>query len=213
LRPGECQQALRKEGIEPPADENNDVQVIHNDIASFTLGTVSYFVQGNSFSIETTSAPWIKIVDMIRAIFGERLVHTPVTAFGINRSIHFRTGGHQARHDLGREMAPIEPWGWFGTQLEAEDRQLIGGMTKLVMTRKSRIPEARVSTNVTLEPSARIAPDDDGVYVHINSHHAINSLPDGQGCKTAIDLIVARFDEIAKEADQIFDWIMTKKPK
>ena len=202
---------LKAMNVEPDANENSmNLQVVHNEIASFSIDTVSYLVEGSRFIIETTSGPWIRIADKTRAIFGDHLSYTPVTAFGINRTIHFRLGSSQARHDLGRKLAPIEPWGSFGEQLEAEDRQLIGGMTKLVMTRKSLISQARVNTNVTLEPSVRIAPEDDGVYVQFNSHHEIEALPDGHGCETALELIGDRFEEVTNEADQIFSWIMKK---
>ena len=202
---------LKAKDIQPEANENTvNLQIVHNDIASFTIDTVSYFVEESRFKIETTSGPWIRIADTTRKIFGDHLVHTPVTAFGINRTIHFRLGSHQARHNLGRKLAPLEPWGCFGEQLEAEDRQLVGGMTKLVMTRKSFVCQTRVDTNVTIEPSARVAANDDGIYMQLNSHHAIEGLPDGHGCETALELIGGRFQEITNEADQIFNWIMNK---
>ena len=82
-------------------------------------------------------------------------------------------------------------------------------MTKLVMTRKSLVDQTRVNTNVTIEPSARVASDDGGIYMQLNSHHAIEGLPDGHGCEPALELIGSRFQEVTNEADQIFNLIMT----
>ena len=205
---------LAAKGIHPEANETTvDLQIVHNDISNFTIDTVSYFVQVNRFQIETSSGPWIKIADTTRAIFGEHLFHTPVHAFGINRSVQFRLSSHEARHRLGRRLAPIEPWGTFGKQLETDDPQLMGGMIDLEMMRKERIQGARVRTSVKIQPSMRSPNDGSEIYMHLNSHHEILDLPNGHGCETALKLIGNRFEAITIEADNIFGWIKTEGSK
>ncbi len=202
---------LKAKNIHPEVDESpTNLKVVHNDFAEFDIGTYSYAVERKRFLIETTVAPWVQIADKTRAIFGKHLIHTPVTAFGINRSIHFELPSSQARVALGRKIAPVEPWGSFGKDISKEtDPSLTGGMTKLVMTRLSHINPTRVTTNVIVEPSYRVGTDrGTGVFLQLNSHHAIDNLSERQGCKDAIDLIDNRFDEVTKEADKIFKWFM-----
>lgn len=195
-------------GIEPDSGEHNtNTQVVHEDIARFTIDTVSYHVEKSRFVINTTTGPWIRLADKARSIFGDHLIHTPVKAFGINRTYHFNLQNLEKRTRLGRTLAPIDPWGDFGRQLDTNDPEMTGGMTVLIMTRITQLDKARVETNVKIEPSKHIASKSGGVYLEVNSHHLIQGLTDGQGCETAIDLIVNRFDEIINEADEIYDRI------
>ncbi len=40
--------------------------------------------------METLKAPYARIRDLVLRIFKEQLSHTPLSAFGINRNVHFR---------------------------------------------------------------------------------------------------------------------------
>ena len=201
---------LSSKNIEPQISaEDAKIDVVHRDHTSFSIDTRRYWVRGDRFQIETTSAPWVEIFDITRQVFEDHLIHTPIHSFGVNRNIHFSLTDRAARMRLGRKLAPIGPWGDFGKEMDTPDPNLTGGLQKLVMRRQARIDTARLETNVTIEPSVRTPDPTTGVYMEVNAHHAILDLPDGHGSREAMDLLSARFDEVLEEAEAIIEH-MTK---
>ena len=201
---------LRAKGIEPDiSGENAQVNIIHPTVANFVVNGRGYSIEQGRFHIGTQSGPWVMIADITRMIFGEYLVHTPIHIFGVNRGVHFRLPSPEARVKLGRLLAPIEPWGEFGKQLESADAsRLVGGLQRLTMrSHASSIESASISTNVTIEPSVEIS-DASGVYMEVNAHHEMIDLPAGYGANHAIELLSTRFESLIEEADKIIDSIM-----
>lgn len=200
---------LKELTIEPGASADQiDLKLIHRDLASFSIeNTRSYHVEKERFQLETASGPWVKISDICNQIFGEHLIHTPLRAFGINRSVHFRLPTSEARMALGRKLAPIDPWGDFGSSLENDDPELEGGLQSLVMRRISKLDEASVQTNVTIEPSGRIA-DGRGVFMQINAHYSLTEEEDTQGASKVMELLVTHFEQSIDEAESIITSIM-----
>lgn len=199
---------FKDKNIEPNIQESvTKIQIVHNDVSSFSIDTRNYTIQRDRFHLETTSAPWIIIADIARAIFGEYLMHTPIRAFGINRDVHFRLNSSNERILLGRHLAPIGPWGDFGKEMESNSSELIGGMRSLTMTRKSKETSVRIETNARIEPSVKID-DGKGVYMGVNFHHDLRNLPDAFGSETAIQILSARFEDEMAEAEAIINNIM-----
>ena len=199
---------FKDKDIEPTLQESEtEIQIVHNDVSSFSIDTRNYSIQRDRFQLETTSAPWIIIADIIREIFGEYLIHTPIRAFGINRIVHFRLNSFNERSDLGRRLAPIGPWGDFGKEMESDSVELIGGMRSLTMTRKSKETSVSIDTNAQIEPSVKID-DGKGVYMRVNFHHELENLPDGYGSETAIQILSTRFEDEMAEAEAIIYHIM-----
>lgn len=184
-----------------------EVQIVHRDICQFTIETRNYFVDDDRFQLNTASAPWVLISDIATRIFLEFLAHTPVRAFGINRDVHFRLPSPEHRLALGRKLAPLQPWGDFGEEMESDDPDKIGGLQKLHMKRKSEIDGARIDTNAVIEPSARLDAQT-GVYMQINTHHALTDLPDGHGATEAATMLSSRFEDVVEESEAIVDRIM-----
>ena len=181
----------------------------HQDVATFSFDTRNYLVRTDRFQIETSSAPWIELLDISTKIFGENLHHTPITGFGINRTVHFRLPSTSSRIRLGRMLAPLEPWGEFGKEMNPEDENFIGGLQSLTMRRKFALDGDKLETNVTVEPSARVA-DNTAVYMHVNAHHVLSNLPEGHGSELAMSLLSNRFEPAIEEADSIIDAIMAE---
>lgn len=183
------------------------VQIIHRDICQFTIETRNYFVEKDRLIVETMSAPWVLISDIVGRIFLEFLSHTPVRAFGINRDVHFTLPSPEHRVDLGRRLAPLPPWGTFGKSMHSDDPEMVGGLQRLNMRSKSRIEGAKVETNAIVEPSLRLNTDA-AVYMRINSHHEISNLADGHGATEAVGLMTKRFETVIDESDAIVDQMM-----
>ena len=142
-------------------------------------------------------------------IFGEHLSHTPITAIGVNRTVHFKLPDMSSRIRLGRKLAPIEPWEDFGQGLDTDDVNQTGGLQSLTMRRKYLLEGGAIETNVTIEPSIRVE-GNTAVYMHINAHHALANLPAGHGSEMAMSLLARRFEPALDEADAIIQNIMQK---
>ena len=122
---------LHSKGIEYKDPSPDDDLLSHRDVSTFTIDTRSYIIRTDRFQLETRSLPWITILDITAKIFGEYLTHTPITAVGINRTVHFKLPTMCSRIKLGRQLAPLEPWGNFGIDMDTEDINLTGGLQRL----------------------------------------------------------------------------------
>lgn len=199
---------LHSKGIEVDESELSGDVLTSRDFTQFSLDTRTYSVQADRFHVETLAAPWVKLVDIATMIFGEYLHHTPIFALGINRDVHFRLPNASSRIRLGRKLAPLEPWGSYGEGMDAEDRELTGGLQTLTMRRKSKLVDGHiVQTNATIEPSVRIM-DNSAVYIRVNSHHEFSNLPEGHGSEVAIDMLAKHFEPAMEEAETIIDTLM-----
>ncbi len=79
---------LEARGIEEPVVDYSDIDLLtHRDLTSFSIDIRSYMVQASRFQIQTHTAPWVSILDITTKIFVEHLYNTPITGFGINRTV------------------------------------------------------------------------------------------------------------------------------
>lgn len=181
---------LHEYGVEGDiAEDRTRVDVVHQDITSFKVDARSYTIRKGSFTVETRTAPWVAIADITRQIFGELLIHSPVQAFGINKMAHFDVQSREVRHDIGRQLAPIAPWGHFGMELEPDNNGLNVGLQSLTMRRKSKLEMAIVDTNVTIEPSDLLQ-GNSGISMVINFHHDLKDYEPKRGARPAVDLLM-----------------------
>ena len=122
----------------------------------------------------------------------------------MNRYVHFPLNSVNARSRLGRCLAPIDLWGDFGREMDAESSELIGGMRSLTMTRKSRESSVRIETSACNELSVKID-NGKGVYMGENFHHDLDTLPDAYGIVTAIQILSTRFEDEMADAEAIIN--------
>ena len=189
-------------------DEVVSIDIVHRDVSIFRIDTRFYNVQLDRFSLETTTAPWVQVLDITRLIFEEFLLHTPIRAFGVNRYVHLPMKNPEARTKLMRRLAPLEPWGELGQQISASDAGLPNGLASLTMTRtKEGMRNTLISTNIKIEPSVRIK-GNHGLFVEVNHHHHLPQVEPGSGSMSAIALLCDVFDEELREAEQIVDTIV-----
>ena len=187
--------------------DSADLAVAHKQMTMFNADWLRLEVTPDQFHAETVQAPHVRIHDLVLRVFGEHLHHTPLTAFGLNRNVHFQVGSLAARDQLGRILAPMEPWGAWRQELGLDGEQ--GGMTSLTMTQVD--PEGRPAggrVNVKVEPSARIGNGRTGVFVGVNDHYAV----DGAGPSATehlMDLFEANFQTSLSRSEQIIDHIMS----
>ena len=100
---------LLREGLA----ESAQVQVIHPQIADFTADWLHLQVTNQQFLAETQQAPYARLSDLVARTFSECLHHTPLTALGINRTVHFLVSDEDTRSRLGNILVPPDPWSRF----------------------------------------------------------------------------------------------------
>ena len=194
---------LLPEGIADSAD----LAVAHKQMTMFNADWLRLEVTPDQFNVETVQAPHVRIHDLVLRVFGEHLHHTPLTAFGLNRNVHFQVGSLAARDQLGRILAPVEPWGPWAQELGLDGEH--GGMTSLTMTQVD--PEGRPAggrINVKVEPSIRIGNGRTRVFVGVNDHYAADDArPSAAG--RLMDLLEGNFQTSLSRSEQIIDHIMS----
>lgn len=187
--------------------ENADLQIANEWTTAFTADWLNLKVNTDQFLAETLQAPHIRVRDLVVRVFKEHLYHTPLTALGINRDVHFQVRSLVERDRIGRMLAPVEPWGAWSDELGSDGRH--GGMTSLTMTQinpKGR-PEGG-AINVKVEPSRQVGGDQKGVYVGVNDHYVANQT----GLESAEDLLGLledNFDSSILNSDDLVDHIMS----
>lgn len=191
---------------ESSADSAN-LEIAGPSLTRFSTDWLNFQATSNHFAIDTAQAPHSRVCDLVVRMFRERLDHVPLRALGINRRVHFQVGSLSDRDRIGRTLAPVEPWGWFGEELGSDGEQ--GGMTSLRMSQvrpKDRPPGGEI--NVIVEPSNVIGDGRLGVYVSVNDHYAI-AQSDARGNLKLIDYLERDFDESMRRSDRIIDQIMS----
>ena len=189
------------------AAESATLEVAHQQVTRFSTDWLRLEVMAERFFVETLQAPYIRLRDLIARVFKEHLYHTPLSAFGINRAVHFQVSSLTVRDRIGRTLAPVEPWGTWGHELGLDGEH--GGMTSLTMSQVD--PEGRPKggrINVKVEPSNRIGQGRLGVYVQVNDHYAINDTSPGTG-EHLMRLFEDNFDTSLRRSDDIVDHIMS----
>ena len=139
----------------------------HKEITNLSTDWMLLSVTYERFQMETKYAPYTRISDLVLRIFKEHLYHTPISAFGINRSVHFCVDSMKTRDQIGRSLAPIEPWGRWGLTLGSDGEQ--SGMSSFTMSQVN--PDERPkggSINVAVEPSNFIGSQKTGIHVSVN---------------------------------------------
>ena len=185
-----------------------NTKIVHPQISDFNVDWLHMQVVPERFLINTTQAPYVRVQDLAVRIFREHLPHTPLDAMGINREVHFLVESFDERDQLGRLLAPTDPWGKWGKKLEPDGSH--GGMTSITMSQvdpEGRPPGGQI--NVTVEPSNRIGQGRIGVYVRVNDHYTIENVESELGTSKIVELLEENFDESLRRADQIIDHIMS----
>lgn len=91
--------------------EKAKIEGISPEFSVFELGWVRVEVLRERFSATATNieADKLRLRDLLCGIFSS-LPHTPVTALGINRVVHYEMPTAESFHRLGHELAPKDFW-------------------------------------------------------------------------------------------------------
>jgi hypothetical protein len=186
------------------------VSIIHPEIVEFQVGSKVIHVEQERFSAQTSEAPWITLCDLVVKTFRELLPHTPASKVGINRFVHFSVGSEEARNQIGRALAPIEPWGEWGKLIGEGREDLRGGFATLTMQQNWKQEGFRGHIQAQVEPSKRLT-GRAGIYMHVNHHaEAIGAKPE-DGCDRIISYLGTEFERSIQHSEWIIDQVMKLK--
>jgi len=136
--------------------DNAKLEVTHLEVSIFSIEWLRLQALRERFILETTdSAHYESLRDLAMGVF-TLLEHTPITAMGINRSVHYKMHSVESWHEFGHLIAPKPVW---------QPIMKEPGLRKLVMEDSRTDPKGYV--RVTIEPSGRV---DTGVFVEVNNH-------------------------------------------
>ena len=187
-----------------------ELTIAHEGVTQFNTDWLHLNVTTGRFLAETVKAPHIRVHDLVVRVFREYLHHTPLTAFGINRDVHFQVWSLAARDKLGRILVPVEPWGAWRDELGLDGEH--GGMSSLTMSQVN--PEGRPADdriNVKVEPSTRIGEGRTGVYVGVNDHYTFaNTGPGAAG--HSMETLERNFEASLSRGESIIDHVMSLVP-
>lgn len=185
--------------------DDSTIHVIHPEIANFRLGTKLIQVDLTRFSIETSEAPWVSILDFVLKTFAQFLSHTPINRVGINRTVHFGVGTEEKRNKVGRMLAPTAPWGEWGRRIDASSKDKRGGFTNLTMLEPRG--GAGGGIHATVQPSMFIK-GNSGIFINVNDDH-IFPQDEAKYAIPAMELLSGCFDASIIESEWIIDQIMS----
>ena len=185
-----------------------ELQIAQPQITAFNADWLELNTVPERFSLSTTQPPFVRLRDLGIRIFQERLPHTPLHSMGINRQVHFLVSDLKERDRLGRLLAPIDPWGDWGSQLQPDGTH--GGMTSLTMTQvniEGRPPGGGI--NVTVQPSNRVDQDSVGVYVEVNDHYTLEERNSKGATNELINMLEQEFEASLHRGEEIIDHLMS----
>jgi hypothetical protein len=162
--------------ISDDARQDALVEVIHPELAKFSVDRFVLEVLSNRFAISTTLEPFERILDDVIKIFADNLSYTPVLQLGVNYDVVFKLKSFEQRNALGRRLAPTEPWGKFGERLKKEEPDQPGGLASLTMKEIPRTDRYLGYRQVAIEPwhSPHPSPKaQTGVQMRVNDHYEI----------------------------------------
>jgi hypothetical protein len=161
--------------------EKANIGIIHADVADFTSDWLRVQVTKERFFAGNTEAGhWQQLMDLVLGTF-RILEHTPVTALGLNRMMHFPVRSPENWHAIGHSLAPKDFW-----------RSVIDDPGMLSLTMQGKRPGSeKALLRVKVEPSKRPELAPHGVYVDTNEHY-VDTEPGG--LSRLMDVLLKNWD-------------------
>jgi hypothetical protein len=184
----------RQQLISDAEAEAADIKIILPQISHFETDRFGVQVTTDRFSALTPpSAPSAPLLDFVQGTFFV-LEHTPVTAMGLNRQMHFPLDSEVQWHRLGDRLAPKEGW-----------KDILPGRPGLlsmwIQSENDKLPGALFRTKI--EPSTVIQ---HGAFFEVNEHYPA---PETDSLKTLMKVLNERWEESQAYAEQIADHILS----
>jgi len=154
------------------SDKAKDI-IVHESMTSFSLEWANVQVLQDRFTIATMDEGYEEPMrDLVLSTF-RLLSETPITAIGLNRTMHFQVEDVDTWHAIGHKLAPKEVlWDKILTSPGTKSLTIEG-------KHKSGLPGY---TLVKIEPSVAYQ---NSVYAEINDHYIVGESGKGTGADMA----------------------------
>ena len=195
--------------IEQKEAEAAEIEVIHKEISIFRMDWLAIKVDQQRFVAEIFEAPYIRASDLLVRTFKEFLIHTPITMLGINRRVHFTVGDEEKRNKIGKALAPHDPWGKWGAEIEGSSKENRGGLRSLTMEQRDLADRKKGYVRCKIEPSKKVDPQGGGIYMEVNDHYEVEEQGKLSGCQEMINTLESNFDKSINHSEFIINQIMS----
>jgi hypothetical protein len=187
-----------------------ETQIVHAEVASMLLGNqLKVICERERFQAETAFAPEIRLLDLVSKVFGDVLPHSKIRSFGVNKSVHFRASSNERRMEIGRQVAPLGPWGAFGDRISQGIGENAGGMMSLRMREMRNEDEHKGHVEARIEPSNALD-STTGIFIGVNRHVELREYDEVDGALPALQKLDQIFEVALAEADQIINQFLEK---
>jgi hypothetical protein len=186
---------------------NARVDVIHPEVTVLHLAHVELMFQPAQCMITGKGIHFDVVRDFVLKTFGEFLYHTPITALGINFIVHFDCGSHEAREAFAKRLAPRDPWGPWGAEIEGPpDGVEHGGLISISMQQKLRPDDRPGFIGVRLEPSTRLKRS--GIFMLVNDHYSFEKA-EKKDSSQAMEVIELGWERSLQYSEHIVNGVMS----
>jgi hypothetical protein len=175
------------------------LNVIHPEITQFVAGSYGFDITQQRFLVRSSNEPFVQVLDLVVGVFGELLVHTPIQKVGINFDLIFKCRSPKQRVELGRRLAPIEPWGDFGKRMKDTQADKVGGMISLTM--QENLVGRRGYRRVEIEPVADASSA--RAKININDHYEVADIEKASNASEIVDVLLNNFETSLAESRRI----------
>jgi len=183
---------LRHELISQVEMDDVDIEIIHRDVAKFSLSWLSIEVVHNRFSARTNDQSYfLPLRDLVVSIFSI-LNQTPVVQIGMNMTFDFSFQDEALWHKIGDTLAPKDIW-------EKVLPKRVG-LTSLKV-KSPRVDDLEGNINIAVE-TLRSEDIKFGIRFSVNNHIEIDD------DKTIEDLLMNHWEESLQQADKLSEMII-----
>jgi hypothetical protein len=183
--------------IKPEEADKAKLEVTTPMISIFGVEWFRLQVETQRFVIQTDNETHFELLsDLVIGTFS-LLEHTPVSAMGLNRMMHFKMDSEESWNALGNKIAPKDVW--QGVLQEP-------GLLSLVMQGPKQRPNQRTEDviNVRIESSPRITP---GIYIDVNNHFEIKD----NDLQKVLNILKESWRDVLINSRKIADQIIKEK--
>ena len=165
-----------------------------------------------SFEIVSSDSHFEHIKDLTISCFGKVLPDIPVKVLGICRRIHFDAGSFEVRDRVGSRLAPKEPWGEWGKQIEEMSKRSLeehGGMISITMYQPRLESDGRrIDVQAVVEPSF-VVNNASGIFIEVDNYFRLDEdEPEIRDASLAVRVLEDHWESSLKRAEMIFDQVM-----
>jgi hypothetical protein len=176
---------------------NQHLTVIHNAVSDFDIGSdIHLLVTVDRYQLRADFKYNNQIRDLTIGVF-KLLEHCPITALGVNRSMHYKTNSKDEQQKILNSISGVEGFNDILNQPMVKTYELIS----------QRQDGEEGYMLVRIGPSSII---ENGIMIHVNNHHG---KPDKS--RIALDKLLKKletsWDEMSSFALMIADKILEKK--